>query len=165
MWGDNKFLVCFLRGNNIHQQGVLLVLYKKNVLLVGDRICMFCIQLRHENSGWEVWDYILPCCLQVWPTKGYRNIRSNFCCWRGWLYKSLINQCKWNKRYLWKWHCQEGAWMWWDYQLVCRFLLVNWLYFHRRWILHGKDLLFVVKNVFRCKSRLVSCSLVIGFDE
>ena len=70
----------------------------------------------------------------------------------------MINQCKWNEHHLWKWHCWECVWLWRYQQLVCRFLLGIWLDFYRRWIVYGKDLLFVVKNLRRCGGRLVSCS-------
>ena len=118
-----KILVCVLWGNNNHQQGVLLFLCKRNVMLIGDRICMFCIQLKHDHFGWEVWDYIPPWCPQRWPTQGSKHIHSYLWFWRGWWYKSVINQCKWNKHCLWKRRCWERAWLWWDHQSVCRFLL------------------------------------------
>ena len=165
MWGDEKFLVCVLWGNNSHPQGVSLVLCKQNGLLVGNRRCMFCIQIRHNYFKWEVWYYILTWCLQGWPTQGSKHIYSHSCCLREWWDKSLINQCKWNEHRLWKWHCWEGFWMWWYQQLVCSFFLGNWLYFRQRWILHGNDIIFVVKNPRRCKGTLASFSLVIDLDE
>ena len=165
VWGDKKFLMCVLWENNSHWQGVSLVLCKQNGLLVGYRICMFCIQIRHDHFEWEVWDYILPWCLQGWPTQGSKHIHSHFCCWREWWDKSLINQCKWNEHCLWKWRCWEGVWLWWYQQLVCSFLLGNWLDFRRQWIVHGKDIIFVVENLRRCEGSLVSGSLVIYLDE
>ena len=131
VWGDERYLLCLLWGNNIHQQGVLLFLCKQIGLLVGDHIYMFYIQLRYDHFGWEVWDCILPWCLQGWPIQVLKHIHSHFCCWREWWDKILINKCKWNEHRLWKWRCWEGAWMWWDKQLVCKFLLVNWLDFRR----------------------------------
>ena len=139
-------------------------LCQQSGLLVGDHICMFYIQLRHDHFGWEVWDCILPWCLQGWPIQVLKHIHSHFCCWREWWDKSLINKCKWNDHRLWKWRCWEGAWMWWDKQLVCKFLLFNWLDFRRRWIVQCKDLLFVIKNLHRCEGWLVYCFFVIGLD-
>ena len=157
--------MCVLWENNSHQQGVLLVLCKKNDLIVGDLICMFCIHIIQYYIGWEFWNYILPWCLHGWPTQVSKYICSHFFYWRRWWDKNLINQCKWNEHHLWKWNFWEGAWMWWDQNLVYMFPLFNWLYLRQRWIVHGKDLLFVAKNMCRCEGRLVYCSLVIGLDE
>ena len=123
VWGDKKFLVCVLWGNNSHKQSILLVLCKQSGLFVGYRRCMLCIQIRHDHFGWEVWDNIIPWCLQGWPTQGSNHICSYFFCWRGWWDKSLISKFKWNKHHLCKWHCWEIAWLWWDQQLVCRLMI------------------------------------------
>ena len=162
VWGDKTFLVCVLWVNISHWQGVLLVLCKKNILIVVDHRCMSFIQIRHNQFGWEVWDYILPWCLQGWPTQGSKHIHSHFCCWRVWWDKSLINQCKWNKHHFCKWRCLKGSWLWWYQQLVCRLLFFDLLDFRLRWIVHGKYLLSVVEILRRCEGWLVSCSLVIG---
>ena len=165
MWGEEKVLVCVLWGNNSYQQGFSLFLCKQNGLLVWDRISVFCIQLRHDHFEWEVWEYIILCCLKRWPTQGSKHIHGNFFCWREWRDKSLMNQFKWNEHRLWKLHCWEGVWMWWDQQFVCKFLLANKLYFLWSWIVHGKDLLFVVENVYILKGVLFSCSLVTDMYE
>ena len=123
VWGDKKFLVCGLWVNSSHQQGGLLVLCNQNVLLVGDCICMFFIHIRHGHFLWEVWDYIPPWYIQGWPIQGSQHIHSHFCCWRVWLDKILIIQCKLNKHCLCKQWCWYVYWLWWDQQLVCSFLL------------------------------------------
>ena len=114
---------------------------------------------------WEARVYILPWCLWVWPTQGSKYICRHFCCCRGWLDKSLVNQCKWNNHRQRKWRHWERAWLWWYWQLVCRFLLYNELYWYQQWIIHGKDIILVIKNWHIFENRSVSYSLVIGLDE
>ena len=128
MLAEEKFPVCVLWGNNSHQKGVLLFSCKQNDLIVGDRRCMFYIQLRHDHFESKVWDYILPCCIQGWTTHGYKHIHSHFCCWREWWYKSLINQCKWFIKLLSHHSLQQQKWIW-----IC---LYPWVV--HPWIHHGR---------------------------
>ena len=164
VWGEDKILVCVPLENNSNQI-FLMVLCNKNGLIVGEYRCMFCIQLRHDHFGWEVWDYILPWCLHGLPTKGSKNIHGHFCCWRRQWDKSLINQCKWNDSLLCKWRCLEGDWLCWYQKFLCRFFLDDLLYFRKQLIVQGKNLIFVIEHLRRCEDRLVSCSLVIVLAE
>ena len=55
--------------------------------------------------------------------------------------------------------------LWWDQMLVFRFILGNQSDFYQWPIVHGKDLIFVVKRLRVCEGRLVSYYLVIYLNE
>ena len=125
VWGEEKFLVRGLWRNSSNQKGVLIIWCNWNVLLVVDRRCKFCIQIRHKHFLWEVGDYIPPRYLWVLPSQGSKHIHSRLCCWKEWCDKIWINQYKWTELRLRKWCCWEVYWLWWYQQFVCRFLLDN----------------------------------------
>ena len=87
------------------------VLCNRNGLIVGDRKLMIGIILRHVHLVWEVWDYIIPWCLNGWTTQVSKHMHSHFCCRRELWDKILINQCKCNNHRLRKWRCWEEAWL------------------------------------------------------